>query len=87
MKWEDKKSGLVNTIVEEMTIMLNVQLETFKPSEEVISQEEEISDLTADNDSLKLKLEYIQGYVADLDNSLSDAQAVKEDIESESYFD
>ena len=87
MKWEDKKSGLVNTIVEEMTIMLNVQLETFKPSEEVISQEEEISDLTADNDSLKLKLEYIQGYVADLDNSLRDAQAVKEDIESESYFD
>ena len=98
MKWENKKSDLVNTIVEEMTIALeqrlNVHLEVFKPSEEVstlsdelLSRDEQISDLTADNDSLKLKLEYIQGYVADLEGYLSDAQGVIGDIESESYFD
>tara|TARA_Y100000310_G_C20211494_1_gene591537 strand:+ start:264 stop:548 length:285 start_codon:yes stop_codon:yes gene_type:complete len=94
MKWEDKKSDLINPLLDEFSKMLSEKLDIFKPSEEVstlsdelISAKDEVSDLTADNDSLKLKLEYIQGYCSDLESYLSDAQAIKEDIENEAYID
>ena len=83
MDWNSKKTDIVNTIMN----LVEEQLELIKPMESEQAYEDEISDLTAELDSIKEKMDTIVDYVNSAQSYLGDIESSLNDIESEAYHD
>ena len=83
MDWNSKKTDIVNTIMN----LVEEQLELIKPMESEQAYEDEISDLTADLDSIKGRMDTIVDCVNSTQSYLGDVESSLNDIESEAYHD
>ena len=83
MDWNSNKQGVINRI----SAFIEEQLELIKPMESEQAYEDEISDLTADLDSIKGRMDTIVDCVNSTQSYLGDVESSLNDIESEAYYD